>query len=121
LSIIFRWAIFGRFILHPPNIQLLQGHVIHAAKCRPPQIETCGNCETTSARSGVKSTIMLPLSHLKRIVVSVQNQIFSRSFILKDYISLQAPCQFFLDPPARLGQPISYFHCPDIHIHLDAQ
>jgi hypothetical protein len=121
LFIIFISAIFGRFILHLPNIQLLQGQVIHAEKCRPPQIETLGNCETSSARAGMKSTIMLPVSHLKCDVVCIQNQIFSRSFIMNSYISLQAPCQIFLDPPARVGQPISHSHCPDIHIHLDAQ
>jgi hypothetical protein len=38
----------------------------------------------------------------------------SRSFRLKDYISLRAPRQIFFDPPARLRQPICHSHRDNI-------
>jgi hypothetical protein len=43
----------------------------------------------------MKIKIMLPGNYLKREIVCIWNEIVYHSFILKDYISLQAPCQIF--------------------------
>jgi hypothetical protein len=43
---------------------------------------------------------------------------FSISFICKEYISLQAPCQIFIGRSGRLGWPVPCSLISDIQIHF---
>jgi hypothetical protein len=81
-------------------------------------IETRRNWSAQLFRAAIKIKIRLSGNYLQHNVVCIQNQIFYHSFILKDYISLQAPCQIFVDRSAPFRQPISHSQCSDIHIHL---
>jgi hypothetical protein len=54
---------------------------------------------------------------LQQHLVYIERQVFSISFISRDYISLQAPCQIFAEPSARLGSLISHSIDIDDPIH----
>jgi hypothetical protein len=47
-----------------------------------------------------------------------QIEMLSFSFISRDYISLQAPCQIFVDPPAWLESSIPSSLASDVQIHF---
>jgi hypothetical protein len=66
----------------------------------------------------MKIKILLPGNYLQCNIVCIWNQISYHSFILRDYISLQATCQIFVDRPAPLRQPISHSQWSVIHSHL---
>jgi hypothetical protein len=84
-------------------------------------VETPRICLAHFSQPAMKIKIMLTGTYLQRDVVCILNQMFSCLFILKDYISLQAPCQIFVDRLTRFGQRISHSHSDNIHIHLDTQ
>jgi hypothetical protein len=65
----------------------------------------------------MKIKIMLTGNYLECDIVCIWNKIFYHSFILKDYISLQAPCQIFVSPLVRLRQLISHSHSHNIQSH----
>jgi hypothetical protein len=81
-------------------------------------VETCRICAAHFSRPATKIKIILIMNYLQHNVVCIYNQIFNRSFIFKDYISMEVPSQIFVSPPARVRQPISHSQCSDIHIHL---
>jgi hypothetical protein len=81
-------------------------------------IESRRICSVHSSRPAMKIKIMFPANYLQHNVVCTQNQIFYHSFILKDYISLQATCQIFVSPLVALRQSISHSHSDNIHRHL---
>jgi hypothetical protein len=81
-------------------------------------IETRRTCPTYFSRPAMKIKIMLPGNYLECDIVCMWNKIFYHSFILKDYISLQAICQMFVSPLVRLRQPISHSQRSLIHSHL---
>jgi hypothetical protein len=62
----------------------------------------------------MKIKIMLPGNYLKRDIVCIRNKIFNYSFVLKEYIILQATCQIFASPLVRLRQLISHSHSHNI-------
>jgi hypothetical protein len=66
----------------------------------------------------VKIKIRLTENYLEYEIVCMENQIFYHSFILKDYISLQATCQIFVSPFVRLRQSISHSQWSLVHSHL---
>jgi hypothetical protein len=53
--------------------------------------------------SSKKITVLLPGNCLQQRVVSFLKQTFSVPFMSMDYISLQAPCQIFVDRSLRFG------------------
>jgi hypothetical protein len=75
-------------------------------------------CSAYFSWPAMKIKLMHIGNYLQGDVVSIENRIFYRSFILKDYISLQAPCEIFANLSARFRQPISHSHNDDTHIHL---
>jgi hypothetical protein len=81
-------------------------------------IESPRTCSAYFSRPAMKITIMLTGNDLQHNDVCSQGQIFYHSFILKDYISLQATRQIFVDRLATLRQSISHSHSDNIHSHL---
>jgi hypothetical protein len=81
-------------------------------------IETHRTRSAYFSRPAMKIKLMLPGNYLQHNVVCIQDQIFYHSFILKDYIPLQAPCQIFVSPLVLLRQSISHCHSGNIHSHL---
>jgi hypothetical protein len=75
-------------------------------------------CSAYFSRPAMKIKIMLPGNYWQHNVVCIQDQIFYHSFMLKEYISLQATCQIFVTRLARLRQSISHSHWFVIHIHV---
>jgi hypothetical protein len=71
-------------------------------------IESRRICSVHFSRPAMKIKIMFPGNHLQHNVVCTQNQIFYHSFILKDYISLEAARQIFVSLLVPLRQSISH-------------
>jgi hypothetical protein len=59
--------------------------------------------------------VILPENYLQHHVVHIRKEIFSISFISKEYISWQAPCQIVADRSMRFGQLISSSLDHDFH------
>ena len=83
-----------------------------------PTVETRQISSAHFSRPAMKIKIMLTGNYLQHDVVRIQHQIFYCSSIWKDYISLQAQCQIFVDRLARLRPSISHSHSDNIHSHF---
>jgi hypothetical protein len=101
------------------SIQLLKKEVMPATKLRCDR--PTGTSHTWSpnfSRSVMKIKIMPPENYSQHYVIYIRNKMCSFSSISKDYMSLQASCQIFVDRPASLGSSISRSLASDVQIHF---
>jgi hypothetical protein len=103
------------FLLQTPNCSKDMLFMREEAMGRT--IESRRICPAYFSRPAMKIKIMLPGNYLQYDIVCIWNKIFHHSFILKDYISLQATSRIFVSPLMRLRQPISHSHSHNIQSH----
>jgi hypothetical protein len=103
------------------NIPLLKSEVIPATRFR--RVKPTGTSHTRLPNfscSLMKSKIKLCSLGIIRspMLFTSETETISRSSISRDYISLQALCQIFVNRPARLESSISRSLASDCHIHF---
>jgi hypothetical protein len=92
------------FALSSLHIQLLKKEVIPPTRLRRARmIGRFGTCSPNFSGRLMRITGILPGDCLRHHAVHICKEIFSITFISKNYISLQAPSQIFVDRLARLG------------------